>query len=103
MVGNGARAATVFPVISGYHVEGARVEDLTIDGNKGENVHLTGCRGGGIFLSHGSVILTNCMVRGNSALSGGGIYSIASAMTLNDCTVNENAANNGGGSEAMRA
>jgi len=34
MVGNGAQAATVFPVVSGYYVEGARVQDLIIEGNK---------------------------------------------------------------------
>jgi hypothetical protein len=50
MVDNGAKAATVFPIISGYQLEGARVEDVTIDGNKSENVDLNGCRGGGIFL-----------------------------------------------------
>ncbi|MGD8500760.1 MAG: hypothetical protein PVJ86_08945, partial [Phycisphaerales bacterium] len=50
MVGNKAKAATVFPVVSGYHIEGARVEDIRIDGNKDSNVHLNGCRGAGIFL-----------------------------------------------------
>ena len=50
MVGDGAQAATVFAVISGYHIEGARIEDVTIDGNKDENINLNGCRGGGIFL-----------------------------------------------------
>src|SRR5687768_5111735 len=54
-------------------------------------------RGAGIFLSHGSLTLTNCMLRGNTALLGGGIYSIASVVTLNDCTINENLANHGGG------
>jgi hypothetical protein len=49
MVDNGAQAATVFPVVSGYHLENARVEDLVIDGNKDENVYLNGCRGAGIF------------------------------------------------------
>jgi len=50
MASDGAQAATVFPVVSGYHVEGARIEDLTIEGNKEQNVSLNGCRGGGIFL-----------------------------------------------------
>src|SRR5262249_39846993 len=50
MVASGAQAATVFPIISGYHVDGARVENLTVDGNKAENVDLNGCRGAGIFL-----------------------------------------------------
>ena len=40
---NKAMAATVFPVVSGYHLEGARVEDLIIDGNKVENLALNGC------------------------------------------------------------
>lgn len=64
MVANGAQAATVFPIISGYHVEGARVEDIIVDGNKGENVSLNGCRGAGIFLyrCHGAV-LERCTAR----------------------------------------
>jgi nitrous oxidase accessory protein NosD len=64
MVDKGAQAATVFPVVSGYHLEGARVEDLTIEGNKEENISLNGCRGGGIFLyrSPGAVI-ERCTVR----------------------------------------
>jgi len=41
---------SIFPVISGYHLEDATVENLTIDGNKEENAYLNGCRGGGIFL-----------------------------------------------------
>lgn len=64
MVSAGAQAATVFPVISGYHVEGARVEDLTIEGNKGENVALNGCRGGGIFLYRcAGAVIERCTVR----------------------------------------
>jgi len=64
MVDNGAKAATVFPVISGYHVEGARVENLTIEGNKEENGYLNGCRGGGIFLYRcPGAIIERCTVR----------------------------------------
>ena len=64
MVENGAQAATVFPVVSGYYAAGVRVEDLTIEGNKEQNVSLNGCRGGGIFLyrCHGAV-LERCTVR----------------------------------------
>ena len=64
MVENGAQAATVFPVVSGYYAEGARIEDLAIEGNKDQNVPLNGCRGGGIFLyrCHGAV-LERCIVR----------------------------------------
>jgi parallel beta-helix repeat protein len=64
MVANKAQAATVFPVISGYHLEGARVEHLIIDGNKSENVNLNGCRGAGIFLYRGfGTVIENCTVR----------------------------------------
>jgi polygalacturonase len=64
MVANKAQAATVFPVVSGYHLEGARVENLIIDGNKDENVSLNGCRGGGIFLYRGfGTVIENCVVR----------------------------------------
>jgi polygalacturonase len=64
MVANKAQAATVFPLVSGYNLEGARVENLTIDGNKEENVNLNGCRGGGIFLYRGfGTVIENCVVR----------------------------------------
>lgn len=54
----GARAQTTFPVISGYHVDGVRVENLVVDGNRADNPYLGGCRGGGIFLyrAHGARI-----------------------------------------------
>jgi parallel beta-helix repeat protein len=59
-----AQAATVFPVISGYDLEDARVERLTIDGNREENPRLNGCRGAGIFLYRGfGTVIENCTVR----------------------------------------
>src|SRR5205823_2751936 len=64
MIHNKASAATVFPVISGYNLEGARIENLVIEGNKEENVHLDGCRGGGIFLYRGfGTVIQDCEVR----------------------------------------
>ena len=53
MVGNHATAATVFPVVSGTNIQGASVEDLVIEGNKGANPQLNGCRGAGIYLYRG--------------------------------------------------
>lgn len=50
MIQNHAQAATVFPVVSGYDLEGVRIENLKVDGNKAENLPLGGCRGAGIFL-----------------------------------------------------
>jgi parallel beta-helix repeat protein len=64
MAGNGAQAATVFPVLSGYHLDGVRLENLTVEGNKDENPYLTGCRGGGIFLYRCSgAVIEGCAVR----------------------------------------
>jgi parallel beta-helix repeat protein len=64
MVANKAKAATVFPVVSGYNIEGAKVEGLTIDGNKDSNVYLNGCRGAGIFLYRAfGTVIEDCEVR----------------------------------------
>jgi polygalacturonase len=64
LVANKAMAATVFPVVSGYFIEGARVEDLIIDGNKDNNAELNGCRGGGIFLYRGfGTAIRGCLVK----------------------------------------
>lgn len=55
---------SVFPVVSGYHLEDASIENLTIDGNRDENEYLNGCRGGGIFLLQASnVAIRNVTIR----------------------------------------
>lgn len=64
MVNQDAQAATVFPVISGYHADGVHLANLTIEGNKTGNLTLTGCRGGGIFLYRAfGAVITNCVIR----------------------------------------
>ncbi|HXG49483.1 MAG TPA: right-handed parallel beta-helix repeat-containing protein [Methylomirabilota bacterium] len=90
MVADGAQAATVFPVVSGYHAEGVRVESLTIDGNKDENVHLNGCRGGGIFLYRcPGAVLSNCVVR---RYNGDGIsFQQCNDVQVLDCRSEDNA------------
>ena len=62
---DGGFAATVFPVISGYNLEDARVENLTVDGNRTENpTKVDGCRTAGIFLYRGDhCTITKCLVR----------------------------------------
>lgn len=49
---------SVYPVISGYFAEDARVENLAIEGNDEQNDYLDGCRGGGVFFlqSHRIVV-----------------------------------------------
>ncbi len=64
MIGDSARAATLFPVISGYDVEGVRLENLAIEGNQDHNLLMDGCRGGGIYLYRGSgTVIDHCTVR----------------------------------------
>lgn len=64
MVESKAQAATVFPVISGYNIEGARIENLAVDGAKDRNPPLNGCRGAGIFLYRAfGTVMRNCQVR----------------------------------------
>jgi polygalacturonase len=90
MVNNKAQAATVFPVVSGYDVDGARIEHLVIEGNKAENVHLNGCRGGGIFLYRGfGAVIEHCVVRD---FNGDGIsFQQSNDVTVRHCVSEENA------------
>jgi parallel beta-helix repeat protein len=64
MVDKKAKAVLVFPIVSGCDIEGARVENLIIEGNKEHNISLNGCRGGGIYLYRGfGTVIANCTVR----------------------------------------
>jgi len=88
MVANKTKAATIFPVISGYNIEGARVEGLTIDGNKDSNVYLNGCRGAGIFLYRAfGTVIESCTVRN---YNGDGIsFQQSNNVTVTGC-ISEN-------------
>jgi parallel beta-helix repeat protein len=90
MVRNNAKAGTVFPVVSGYHIERARIESVIIEGNKESNVHLNGCRGAGIFLYRGfGTIIQDCEVRG---YNGDGIsFQQSNDVTVLGCTSRGNA------------
>ena len=90
MVASKAEAATVFPIVSGYNIEGARVQDLIIDGNKGENVALNGCRGAGIFLYRGfGTVIENCVVRN---YHGDGIsFQSSNDVLVRNCVSEDNA------------
>lgn len=90
MVNNKARAATVFPVVSAYNVEGVRIENLVIDGSKKLNVHLNGCRGAGIFLYRAfGTVIQGCVVRN---YNGDGIsFQQSNDVTVVDCICEDNA------------
>jgi len=90
LVSRNAAAASVFPVVSGYHLEGAKLEDVTIDGNRAANAPLNGCRGAGIFLfrAHGTT-LRNCAVRG---YNGDGIsFQQSNDVVIEECVAEDNA------------
>ena len=84
-----AKAATVFPVVSGSNIERARVEDLVIEGNKGTNVALNGCRGAGIYLYRGfDTTIQRCVVRN---YNGDGIsFQQSNDVTVADCISEDN-------------
>ena len=89
LVSRNARAATTFPVISGYDVEGAEIERLTIQGNRKNNPYLNGCKGAGIFLyrSHGTRI-SGCTVED---YNGDGIsFQQSNDVSVEDCVCNRN-------------
>jgi len=90
MVNNKAKAATVFPVVSAYNVEGVRIENLIIDGNKKSNIHLNGCRGAGIFLYRAfGTVIQGCVVRN---YNGDGIsFQQSNDVTVMDCICEDNA------------
>ncbi len=84
-----ARVSTVFPVISGYYVRDASIQDISIDGNAGENIFIDGCRGGGIFLlqCHG-INLLNISVRN---YNGDGIsFQQCTHLVIDGCEVRDN-------------
>ena len=89
MVADHAKAATVFPVVSGSDIRGARVEDLVIEGNKEANPPLNGCRGAGIYLYRGfGTTIRGCVVRD---YDGDGIsFQQSNDVTVVDCVSEDN-------------
>jgi hypothetical protein len=89
-LGDDARAATIFPVVSGYDLEGARLEHVIVEGNRAHNVALDGCRGGGIFLYRGfGTVIEHCKVRD---YSGDGIsFQQSNDVLVNECVSENNA------------
>jgi hypothetical protein len=87
MVADGGFAATVYPVLSGYHLEDARVEHLTVNGNRAENpTQVDGCRTAGIFLYRGDhCVISHCSVRD---YNGDGIsFQQSNDVLVEDCVV----------------
>lgn len=89
-ISDGAKAATVFPVVSGYDLEGVRIEHLIIEGNREHNPPMDGCRGAGIFLYRGfGTAIEHCTVR---SFNGDGIsFQQSNDVLVNECTSENNA------------
>ena len=85
-----AKAAPVFPVVSGKDIEGAAIEDLVVEGNKDANAPLNGCRGAGIYLYRGfGTTIRGCVVR---HYHGDGIsFQQSNDVTVVDCVSEDNA------------
>jgi parallel beta-helix repeat protein len=91
MMADGGFAVTMFPVISGYNIVDARIENLTVDGNLAENpTQVDGCRAAGIFLYRGDhALISNCTVHD---YNGDGIsFQQSNDVTVQDCLVERNA------------
>ena len=91
MVNDGAQATTTFPVVSGYDLQGVRVEHLIIEGNREHNPPLDGCRGGGIFLYRAfGTVLDHCDVRN---FNGDGIsFQQSNDVIVQECVSQHNTA-----------
>ena len=50
LAANGGVVTSIHPIVEGYHVHDAGIENIIIDGNVQETHKLNGCRGGGVFL-----------------------------------------------------
>ncbi|MBI1175976.1 hypothetical protein GC207_00895 [bacterium] len=79
-----AMAATIYPVVSGYYVDGVHLQNLIVEGDKDENTYIDGCRGGGIFLYRGfGAVIENCVVRN---YNGDGIsFQQSNDVQVHDC------------------
>ena len=80
-------AATVYPVISGYKIQDAVIENLTVDGMRSHNpTKIDGCRTAAIYLFRGD----GCQIRGCNArnYNGDGIsFQQSNDVTVERCVV----------------
>ena len=90
MTQRNAKAATIFPVISGYNIVNAQIEGITVEGNKESNPHLNGCRGSGLFLYRGfGTVIKDCTVKN---YNGDGIsFQQSNDVKVIGCTCETNA------------
>ena len=89
MVADSGFAATIYPVISGYQIQDARVEHIIVDGNRQHNpTKVDGCRTAGIYLYRGDhCFITDCVV---TNYQGDGIsFQQSNDVKVNRCVVEQ--------------
>lgn len=85
---HGATASTLFPILSGDHVEDVRLENLTLDGNRAANDELDGNYAGCVFLQDCNRITVRGVMARN--YHGDGIsWQVCHDVVVEDC-VSEN-------------
>lgn len=79
-----ARVRNSFPILCAIETEGVVFENLIVDGNKGQNAYLDGCRGGAIYLYISKdAVVRNCVARN---YNGDGIsFQITENIQVLDC------------------
>jgi len=85
-----AEAATLFPVITGDHINDVVIESLCIDGNRDNNEELNGNYGGGIFIQDcDRITIRNVTTRDNN--SDGVSWQVCEDVTIEGCRSLNNA------------
>jgi hypothetical protein len=90
LVSRKAVCCLAFPVVGGWSVKNAAVEEITVDGNRSKTEALDGCRGGGIYLFEcDNITIRRCAVRN---YNGDGIsFQVSQHVTVEDCLCEHNA------------
>ena len=95
---DGNHLSRVFTVTGGSASSPVMLSRLTLQNGTASDSSFPGNSGGGLYLSSGTAVLTNCVFTGNSAGSeGGGFYNDHGTATLTNCTLSGNSAPYGGG------
>jgi hypothetical protein len=79
-----AKVRNTFPILAVMNAAEVVLEDVVVDGNKGENAYIDGCRGGAIYLYNvRAVTIRRCTARD---FNGDGIsFQITDGVTVEDC------------------
>jgi hypothetical protein len=85
-----ATASTLFPLVTGEHIQDVVIEDLTLDGNRDKNANLDGNYAGCIFFQDCSRIAIRRVTAQN--YNGDGMsWQICHDVTVENCTSRNNA------------